>query len=443
MVFKPYYILILLLIIVIDYYSGIKIEESEKSKKRAYLSLSLLANIGILVVFKYYNFINFNIAEVLSLVSVSNPLPMMDILLPIGLSFHTFQAMSYTIEVYRGKQSAEKNFLNYSLYVLYYPQLVAGPIERPQNLLHQFREEHKFDYNLVNSGLKLMAIGFFKKVVIADRLSIAVDYVYNDVSQFNSVSHALASIFFAFQIYYDFSGYSDIAIGASMVMGIKLMKNFNNPYHATSISEFWSRWHISLTSWFKEYVYISMGGSRVGKVRTSMNLLIVFCLSGLWHGANYTFIIWGLLNGLFLVLAKVKNELLEKWNIKFSMPKILKVLIVFILVDTTWIFFRANNIREALEVVRSIYLNLASDVYSLVAEGTQLQYIGMKSNMIVLSMILIITFELLSYFEDKYKLTELLSAQNLIVRYFVYYLLILAIIFLGVFENRSFIYFQF
>src|SRR5678815_1064118 len=226
---------------------------------------------------------------------ISNPVPFLKIILPIGLSFHTFQAMSYTIEVYRGNQKAERNFGIYALYVMFYPQLVAGPIERPQNLLHQFYENHKFDYERVVNGLKLILWGFFKKLVIADRLALYVGAVYNNPTHHTGLSFIMATIFFAFQIYCDFSGYSDIAIGAAKVMGFKLMTNFNRPYFARSISEFWKRWHISLSTWFKDYLYISLGGNRVSVPRWYFNLFIVFLVSGLWHGANWTYIIWGCL----------------------------------------------------------------------------------------------------------------------------------------------------
>jgi len=293
MTFVPVYILILAFTIVVDYFAGIFIEKNTGKKRKLFLIASLIANIGVLAIFKYYNFINQNLSLLLNGLHLHNSLPYLTILLPIGLSFHTFQAMSYTIEVYRGNEKAERNFGIYSLYVMFYPQLVAGPIERPQNLLHQFRTEHKFDYQRVADGLKLMAWGLFKKVVIADKLAIIVNNVYDDPCHYHGLSFVIASIFFAFQIFCDFSGYTDIAIGAAQVMGFKLMKNFNKPYHSKSISEFWSRWHISLSTWFNDYLYIPLGGSRVKVPRWYFNLFIVFVISGLWHGANWAYIAWG------------------------------------------------------------------------------------------------------------------------------------------------------
>ncbi len=272
MVFVPKYILILGFTIVVDYFAGIAIENATGKRRKLFLVCSLVANIGVLAVFKYYNFLNNNLSFLLHDMGMKDPIPVLSILLPIGLSFHTFQAMSYTIEVYRGNQKAERHFGIYSLYVMFYPQLVAGPIERPQNLLHQFREKHSFDYDRVISGLRLMLWGYFKKTVIADRVGLIVDKVYSDPHHFNGIALTLATIFFAYQIYCDFSGYSDIAIGAARVMGIKLMYNFKSPYHSKSIAEFWTRWHMSLSTWFRDYLYIPLGGNRVPVNRMYFNL---------------------------------------------------------------------------------------------------------------------------------------------------------------------------
>ena len=252
MVFKPIYILILGFTIVIDYFAGIYIEQSEGKKRKLYLTLSLIANIGVLAIFKYFNFLNLNFTWLLEGLDLKNPIPFLQILLPIGLSFHTFQAMSYTIEVYRGNQKAEHHFGIYALYVMFYPQLVAGPIERPQNVIHQFYERHDFDYQRVTDGLKLMAWGMFKKVVIADRLSVMVEMVYKYPYNYHGIPLIVSTIFFSIQIFCDFSGYSDIALGSAQVMGFKLMKNFDRPYFSKTISEFWRRWHISLSSWFRD-----------------------------------------------------------------------------------------------------------------------------------------------------------------------------------------------
>ena len=267
MAFVPVFILILVFTIIVDYFAGIFIEQSDGKKRKLFLIASLIANIGVLVVFKYYNFMNENFTFLLKGFALENPLPFLKILLPIGLSFHTFQAMSYTIEVYRGNHKAERHFGIYALYVMFYPQLVAGPIERPQNILGQFYEKHDFDYDRVVNGLRLMLWGFFKKIVIADRLAVFVNEVYNQPNEYNGGAIWLSTFFFAIQIYCDFSGYTDIARGAARVMGYELLLNFNRPYFATSIKEFWSRWHISLSTWFRDYLYIPLGGNRVGVFR--------------------------------------------------------------------------------------------------------------------------------------------------------------------------------
>ena len=360
MAFVPIYILILGFTIVIDYFAGIYIRDAEGKRRKLLLVFSLVANIGVLAVFKYYNFLNENFSFLLHGFGLSNPIPYLSILLPIGLSFHTFQAMSYTIEVYRGHQEPERHFGIYSLYVMFYPQLVAGPIERPQNLLHQFREKYDFEYTRVVDGLKLMLWGIFKKLVIADRLAIYVDTVYNNPEQHNGSTLILATIFFAVQIYCDFSGYSDIAIGAARVMGFKLMTNFNRPYFARNISEFWKRWHISLSTWFKDYLYIYLGGNRVSIPRWYFNLFIVFLVSGLWHGANWTYIIWGALNGFYLVFALVSHKFRNKMNHLTGIEKspwlnrFLQISITFLLSCFAWIFFRANHVTDAFLIIKKM-----------------------------------------------------------------------------------------
>ncbi|MGN6530157.1 MAG: MBOAT family O-acyltransferase, partial [Ginsengibacter sp.] len=360
MAFIPVYIFILAFTIVIDYYAGLYIEKTKGNRRKLFLIFSLVANIGVLALFKYYNFININISLILHKFELSNPIPYLSILLPIGLSFHTFQAMSYTIEVYRSHQKAERHFGIYSLYVMFYPQLVAGPIERPQNLLHQFREKHDFVYNRIVKGFQLILWGFFKKLVIADRLAIYVNAVYNNPEHHNGMTLLLATVFFAFQIYCDFSAYSDIAIGAAKVMGFKLMTNFNRPYFARNISEFWKRWHISLSTWFRDYLYISLGGNRVTIPRWYLNLLIVFVISGLWHGANWTYIIWGALNGFYLVFAIITYEYRKKITGFFGIDKLpklnyfLQIFTTFILSCFAWIFFRADKVTDAFSIIKKI-----------------------------------------------------------------------------------------
>jgi D-alanyl-lipoteichoic acid acyltransferase DltB (MBOAT superfamily) len=352
MFFKPEYILILAFTIVIDYYAGVLIEQQiEKRKKKKYLIISLFANIGVLAMFKYFNFINTNITGLCNLFDIQNPIPYLSIILPIGLSFHTFQAMSYTIEVYRGNQKAEEHFGIYALYVMFYPQLVAGPIERPQNILHQFYEKKEFSFENALLGTNLIIIGLFKKMVVADRLAVYVNEVYNNLGTSNTVSAWIAAVFFSFQIYCDFSGYSDIARGTAKFMGYDLMLNFNRPYLSQSVSEFWTRWHISLSSWFKDYLYIPLGGNRVSKIKLYRNIFIVFLISGLWHGANFTFIIWGALHAVYILI----ESLLPKIKSQPIILKLFKQLTVFLLVTVAWVFFRASSIDEAAQMIKLMF----------------------------------------------------------------------------------------
>lgn len=446
MAFVPIYILILGGTIVVDYFAGIYIENAQGRKRKLYLIYSLVANIGVLAVFKYFNFLNDNFSFLLQGFALTNPLPYLNILLPIGLSFHTFQAMSYTIEVYRGNQKAERHFGIYSLYVMFYPQLVAGPIERPQNLLHQFRAKYDFDYERVSDGLRLMAWGLFKKVVIADRLAVIVDNVYTTPTHYNTLSLIIATFFFTFQIFCDFSGYSDMAIGAARVMGFKLMKNFDKPYQSRSISEFWKRWHISLSTWFKDYLYISIGGNRVSVPRWYLNLFIVFLVSGLWHGANWTFVIWGALHGFYLVFGLITQKVRDRINKSLFLDKIpfLATITTFILVAMAWIFFRADNVSSAVYIASHIIMGIPQLVSDVIAQpGTLLQDLGVTAFELGFSFFLIILLELIHYIQNKINITHKFKASPVAVRWAIYYAAILVIVFLGVYENRQFIYFQF
>jgi alginate O-acetyltransferase complex protein AlgI len=437
MVFVPVYILILGFTIVVDYFAGIFIEKTAGSKKKQFLIASLIANIGVLAVFKYYNFINEIITDLLYGVGYDNPIPYLSILLPIGLSFHTFQAMSYTIEVYRGNQKAERNFGIYALYVMFYPQLVAGPIERPQNLIHQFYEKHAFDYHRIVNGLKQILWGLFKKIVIADRLALYVNAVYDNPTEHNGSTLLLATFFFAFQIYCDFSGYSDIAIGAARVMGFKLMTNFNRPYFAKSISEFWKRWHISLSTWFKDYLYISLGGNKVSISRWYFNLFIVFLISGLWHGANWTFLIWGALNGFYLVFAIVTQKFRKSINIALGLNKyvtihnIIQILFTFILTCFAWVFFRADSVSVAFEIINKIFTE-HGPIYFENPSVLLLSFFG-------IAFLIAIEFKK-EYYRGSFSFFE---SPDWLVRNLAYAVLILITLTFGVFDGGQFIYFQF
>lgn len=379
MAFIPKYLLILAITIIVDYFVGIGLHKTEGSKKKILLVASIACNVGFLFVFKYFNFFNSNLATLASTLNVDYPIKNLSIILPIGLSFHTFQSMSYIIEVYRGNQKPERNFGIYALFVMFYPQLVAGPIERPQNLLNSFHEVKHFDFGRMLNGLQLMVWGLFKKIVIADNLAQLVNVVYNNPGAHHGLIIILATYFFAFQIYCDFSGYTDIARGASRIMGFELMLNFNQPYFSKSISEFWKRWHISLSSWFKDYVYIPLGGNRVPKRRMYFNLMAVFLLSGFWHGANWTFIIWGVLNGLYLIIESLTGKVKERiaGMLGFSSTSMLKnaiqIFITFNLISFAWIFFRAQSLSDAILLIKNIFpLNVTNEFFS-----------GLEANLVI------------------------------------------------------------
>lgn len=353
--FIPVFILILIFTITVDYFAGIAIEKASGRRRKAFLVVSLACNLGVLIVFKYAHFLSLQINSIFHLLHVPASVPLWNILLPIGLSFHTFQAMSYTIEVYRGNYRAERHFGIFALYVMFYPQLVAGPIERPKGLLRQLRDKHVFNRSDLGVGLRLMLWGFFKKLVIADRLAGYVNYVYGNVDHLSSWYIVLAVVFFSFQIYCDFSGYTDIAIGAARTMGFRLAPNFNRPYSSANIREFWTRWHISLSSWFRDYVYIPMGGNRVSKGRKYVNLLVVFLLSGVWHGAGWNFIIWGLLHGLVMVAWVMYTDRRgqEAGRDKGGgwLGRLAAVVWTFGLVSVAWVFFRCADVGQAVHVL--------------------------------------------------------------------------------------------
>lgn len=434
MAFVPVYILILGFTIIVDYYAGIYIEKSEGRRRRLFLVCSLIANIGVLAVFKYFNFLNENFTVLLSSFSLNNPVPFLKILLPIGLSFHTFQAMSYTIEVYRGNQKAERNFGIYALYVMYYPQLVAGPIERPQNILHQFYEKHDFDTNRVTAGLRQMLWGFFKKIVVADRLALYVDAVYNNPHQHSGISIIVATIFFSFQIYCDFSAYSDIALGCAKVMGITLMRNFKRPYFAKNIQEFWSRWHISLSTWFRDYLYIPLGGNRVSKIKWYRNIFIVFLISGLWHGANWTYIIWGGLHGVYQIVESVGRSHLKpiKNDTVRRISNFFKIIANFFLVAVAWVFFRANTVNDAFYMIKSMFILKPGHLFL----GRPPTIFGYAFFAIILLLALEIPQE---YFPN----LQVLNNGRRAIRYAGYFFLIICILLIGVLNGGQFIYFQF
>ena len=459
MAFVPVFILILAFTITVDYVAGIYIENAEGKRRKQFLIASIIANVGVLFIFKYFNFANQNIAALAQFLDWNYTLQGLSLILPIGLSFHTFQSLSYTIEVYRGRQKAEKNFGIFALYVMFYPQLVAGPIERPQNLLHQFYEKHVLDWSRIGGGLELMLYGFFKKLFIADNLAPFVNQVYDHPESYNSVSFIIATVFFAFQIYCDFSGYSDIAIGAARVMGIRLMQNFRQPYFSQSVGEFWRRWHISLSTWFKDYVYIPLGGSRVDCWRHARNIFITFLLSGIWHGANWTFVVWGILNGLYLgievfgkrfTLRMLPNlHVREQHIVTLRLLGLLKTIITFALISLAWVFFRAKNIGEAWHIVSQIFTGWGNAALSMPQPDFYAKYVymGRSDYDFTWAVTGVIMLLVLEYLTAHHTFIGRLYNEKRYIRYALRWLMIsTALLFIIVFsktESQQFIYFQF
>lgn len=432
MFFIPHYILILLATILIDYLAGIWIEKSSGRKKRLYLIMSIISTCLILFVFKYFNFFNHNVFVLGQYLGFNFSEKIVNLILPIGLSFHTFQSLSYVIEVYRGKQKAEKHFGIYSLYVMFYPQLVTGPIERPQNLLVQLRQKISFDYTNLSHGLRLILFGLFTKMVIADNLGVYVDQIYADPSKFNSYSIVLGILLYSFQIYCDFYGYSTIAVGCAKAMGYNLMDNFKNPYLSKSIGEFWQRWHISLSTWFRDYVYISLGGNRVKIQRWALNILIVFVLSGLWHGANWTFVLWGFAHGLIYLAESIFDKYakfkISAGTLVTNLIVGIKIIKTFLIASLIWVLFRATDLTQIKAIMQSILHNrqVVDDFH-----------IDIKV------WILFAFFIVLDILMFNSRFDTWCSKRHVALRWILYAVLIFSVIVLSSVNNYPFIYFQF
>ena len=445
MAWKAEYIVLILISTAVDYFCSLKMGQfQEKRKRKPFLWISLLSNLGILFTFKYFDFFSGSAAAIATSLNIEYALPALQLILPMGISFYTFQTMSYSVDVYQGKLQPEKHIGIFALFVTFFPQLVAGPIERASNLLPQFRREVSFDYARVTAGLQQMLWGYLKKALIADRVAVYVNEVYNHPDQYDGWVIVTATIFFTFQIYCDFSGYSDIAIGAARVLGFDLMKNFDTPYFSRSIGEFWRRWHISLSTWFRDYVYIPLGGNRVVKWRWYYNLMVVFLVSGLWHGANWTFVVWGGLHGFYLVMGTVTasfRKQVNEWVGLATRPFLMKswdIGFTFLLAVFAWIFFRANSLSDAFLVIGKI-VDFSSyhidqlGLYALAESGTA------TAPDIFLSWTWIFLLIGLEALAPQLKL----QTRPLPLRWAIYILGIVLLLFGGVFEHTEFIYFQF
>lgn len=457
MCWNAVYALLMLLSTLVTYCCGRGLErlkqalqaERRLAWQHVVLWASLGINLGILFFFKYFNFAIDSLNVLLIPLGFQFHRPAFDVLLPVGISFYTFQALGYTVDVYRGEIDAEKDFFRYALFVSFFPQLVAGPIERSKNLLSQLAVPHKFRFDNLREGLLLMLWGFFMKLVIADRAAILVDTVYGNPADFGGLFVIVATVFFAFQIYCDFGGYSAIAMGAAKMLGVQLMDNFNAPYLSLSCGEFWHRWHISLSSWFRDYVYIPLGGNRKGRLRKYVNLMITFGVSGLWHGANWTYVIWGLLNGFYQVAGDLTKPARERFCRFFCLNtaslghRCIRVLTTFVLIDLSWVFFRAPSVPAALQMLRScLYLR------PIVLFDGSLLMLGLdRPNMtlLLLSLAILVFADIMKH--RKICLREVIIRQDFWCQAVMIGLSAAAILLFGIwgrgYNAASFIYFQF
>lgn len=454
MCWNPAYVVLIMLSTGITYLCGRSVDIlQEKKHKKAVMAISIISNLGILIYFKYTGFLINTVNSLLDVIHFQR-LPQFDILLPVGISFYTFQALGYTIDVYRGKIKAERNLLKYALFVSFFPQLVAGPIERSGNLLNQIKEEPNrklWNYERVTSGFITMLWGFFLKVVIADRIAVLVDNVFEEYEQYGTVGLSVGAIAFAIQIYCDFAGYSTIAIGAAKALGFELMENFNTPYLARGVVDFWHRWHISLSTWFRDYLYIPLGGSRCNKIRKYINILITFGVSGLWHGAGFSYMVWGLLHGIYQIIEKELQPVVNKINKRFRTRtesfgyKFFQVTVTFLLVDFAWIFFRADSLRQAAHYIERMFV--CHDWWTLFDQSLYTMGLNIQEiHILTFGVVLLFLVDVLQYKKRK-TIAEFLSRQWIVFRWGVLFMLMFMCVIFGYygpgFNSAQFIYFQF
>lgn len=433
------YVFLILFTTVVSYLSALLIERVSSRNVRKYiLTGCIVLCMGVLFFFKYFNFFSESVSWTLARLSIPVQPLTLKLMLPVGISFYTFQTMSYVIDVYRGQEAAEHHFGQYAAFVSFFPQLVAGPIERTGNLLQQIKDKHVFRYEQAAYGLKLMAWGFFKKVAIADTISQFAGAVFASPQSFHGFSLVIAAVLFSFQIYCDFSGYSDIAIGTAKMMGIELMTNFKSPYLSQSIKEFWSRWHISLSTWFRDYVYIPLGGSRVGKLRHYRNLLITFLVSGLWHGANWTFVIWGGIHGLAQI---VENMLIPKSKLhSVGITRWLRILGVFAFCVIGWIFFASNSVSDAVYILTHLFSGIQQPVQYLRAGFTALNMRLGDLAQLAICIVILLAYDTAALKTD---CIARISKLPVFVRFLIYILAVYLILFFRAGVAADFVYFQF
>lgn len=438
------YVILLFAVTIVTYYSAIQISKCKYGKKNILL-ICVVLNVFLLFLFKYLNFsIEFLNSFIVGLGGKAT-FSIWNIVLPVGISFYIFQALGYVINVYKKKNSVEKNIINYSLFISFFPQLLSGPIGRAEQLIPQIKEQcHQFKFNNARDGLQLIVWGLFKKIVIANRLAIYVNKVFDNLDRFGTYEIILASLFFTIQIYCDFSGYTDMAVGVAKMMGYDLTRNFKRPYIADSVSDFWKKWHISLSTWLRDYIYIPLGGSRVSKFRHKINILVTFLISGIWHGANWTFILWGILHGLAQIFEAIfpfhSENKLSIWTHRFF---------IFLFVSFAWIFFRANNVDDIFEILKKVTFDITplnTDTWNRFVTGIDFVTFNnvvthsIINALTVLSVLILICSQIVIKDDciDYY-----LNRKPKCYRFTINLAVILLILFCGVFDDTQFIYFQF
>lgn len=444
MFYQAKLVVLILFTTLVSWIASLIIEGTDRrSTKKLCLAVTLVVCLGVLFFFKYFGFVFDSFAGIITLLGKEPPELVLKLVLPVGISFYTFQTLSYVIDVYRGNIKCERNFFFYALFVSFFPQLVAGPIERPSNLIPQLKEHHKWSRDNALRGAKLMLLGFFKKICIADGVAVYVNAVYNKPEGQSALAIIIATLLFAVQIYCDFSGYTDIATGCARFMGIRLMENFDHPYSATTVKDFWSRWHISLSGWFRDYLYIPLGGNRCSRGRHLFNLFFVFLVSGLWHGASWTFVIWGALHGVYQILgtlsAKPRAALLQRLGVSEtgSLVVLLRRTATVALVCFAWLFFRANSVADAGVLLTSLFTTWAPPGEVLSSMG--LGAVEIATVLVSLATLLIVD-RLVSY--DERDGSDALIHRGAFV-YFIYYIMLVWLLLLSKGIASTFIYFQF
>jgi alginate O-acetyltransferase complex protein AlgI len=435
----PAYGLLMLFTTTIAYFTAQKME-AWPGRRKLLLSLCLIALFGVLFLFKYFNFFSLTLTDIFALFDMKVTLPSFKLLTPLGLSFYTFQTAGYLIDVYRRKIKAEKNFGILALFVSFFPLVSAGPIERAPHLLPQLRKQHEFEYERVVSGLQLLFLGLFKKVIIADNIGLVVNHVFDSLPEYRGLSLVLTIFLFSWQIYCDFSGYTDMARGIARMLGFDILENFKTPYFATSIGDFWRRWHISLSTWFKDYLYIPLGGNRHGLVRTCLNTFIVFTLCGLWHGASWNFVLWGLFHGFFLSLQRVFAHF-NKDRIKF--PKLLSMAVTYGLICISWVFFRAKDLNDSIYILRNSLVGIRnfispSYIWSSISQMFTTNLVEIA--IVAFCLLTIITLELLSLHKSS---SQILAKQPTLIRWSFYTSAVALLFLLRNANITTFIYIQF